>query len=87
MTNSQNENDILLWRNDNSATPRMIAKSLRIWHKKRNCQSSFFFWWRWKVAERARVTDHQNPSISPILPFFLVFLRGFLSFLNLLMGV
>ena len=36
---------ILLSRNDNSATPRMIANFLRIWHKKRNCQSSFFFWW------------------------------------------
>ena len=38
MTNSQNENDILLWRNDNSATPRIIANFLRIWHKKRNCR-------------------------------------------------
>ena len=43
MTNSQNENDILLWRNDNSATPRMIAKSLRIWHKKETAKAVSFF--------------------------------------------
>ena len=34
---------IQLTRNDNSAAPRMIANFLRIWHKKRNCTSSFFF--------------------------------------------